>query len=503
MAMVLSVEIDNSNIKFIEASKKSETLFISKCISIDISNGVKDEKIIDIKSVVNKISEALEKYGIKTKKAVFVINSNSIMVRTIKLPLLKKKSEILSMIQIELQQILSADLSKYQITYEICRTIKENKIIYADYIVYCIPRLAVNQCLELAENLKLKLLKIDIPHFCINTLYNNCKINNTLDINEITAFVNSKENSFSFYVANNGFCDFYFNSDFERNLIERVAEYQSLYMYSESYPSIDKTIEAQLIKIMRYYYSVSGNRKINKIFFYGIYNQEILTAIKNKLNIETEIINFMPDIETDEKLVDRFELNKYLHAVMALYSKNKNSILNTNINKKFINNYIYVAILVIIMAALFVSFDFVNSQAAMKNNIAAMSSFIDNDHNNQLNKKIEDIKSENDYLKGYLKQAEKLQEQIDINDFVDPYVLRKIYVAKPSATKVTSIYSDKDSTQLQCVSPSMSEVTLFFSNLREIEQIDSAYMPAIQSKAGQSFSYSLVLKLKDVSNSGS
>ncbi|MGI5834785.1 MAG: type IV pilus biogenesis protein PilM, partial [Bacteroidales bacterium] len=180
MAMVLSVEIDNSNIKFIEASKKSETLFISKCISIDISNGVKDEKIIDIKSVVNKISEALEKYGIKTKKAVFVINSNSIMVRTIKLPLLKKKSEILSMIQIELQQILSADLSKYQITYEICRTIKENKIIYADYIVYCIPRLAVNQCLELAENLKLKLLKIDIPHFCINTLYNNCKINNTL-----------------------------------------------------------------------------------------------------------------------------------------------------------------------------------------------------------------------------------------------------------------------------------------------------------------------------------
>ena len=162
MAMVLSIEIDDKNIKIIEASKKGEILSVSRCMSMDVGYGVKDGKITDMGRIANLISEEFKKNGIKAKKAVFVINSSSIMIRTIKLPLLKKGSEILSMIQIELQQTMSADLNKYKILFEISEVINESKISYAVYIVYCVPVILVNQYIELAENLKLKLVKIDI-----------------------------------------------------------------------------------------------------------------------------------------------------------------------------------------------------------------------------------------------------------------------------------------------------------------------------------------------------
>jgi hypothetical protein len=200
--------------------------------------------------------------------------------------------------------------------------------------------------------------------------------------------------------------------------------------------------------------------------------------------------------------MDIFEINKYFHAVIVLLSKNKEINLTTR-NKRIRNKYGYVAALFIIIVTLVAMIGFINSQHVMRAKIAAMSSFIGYGENNELNKEIENIKNEADYLGQYLNQAEELQQQIDDNDFVDSDILRKIYVSKPSDTKLTSIYSNKDSTQLQCVSSSVAEVTLFFSNLREIEQVERVYIPAIQSKTGQSFSYSVVLKLKDVNKNDS
>ena len=72
------------------------------------------------------------------------------MVRKL-LPLLKKDKEILSMLQIELQQTVRADLSRYRLIYVVSDVTNENKISYAEYIVYCIPEDMVNDCHELAE----------------------------------------------------------------------------------------------------------------------------------------------------------------------------------------------------------------------------------------------------------------------------------------------------------------------------------------------------------------
>ncbi|HCS10281.1 MAG TPA: hypothetical protein DIV40_02380 [Clostridiales bacterium] len=177
----------------------------------------------------------------------------------------------------------------------------------------------------------------------------------------------------------------------------------------------------------------------------------------------------------------------------------RNNFLNINaVNKKIKNNYGYAAILLIIAAAITVLLGFFNSQAATRNELIAMSSYINDEENNEIDSVIEEIKKETDYLELYLQQAEMLQKAVEDNDNVDTSIFREINRVKPFGTKVTSIYSDKDSTQLQCVSPSMSEAALFFSDIKKIELIDSAYIPAIQSKSRQPFSYSIILKLKGV-----
>jgi len=234
MAKILSFEINN-NIKIIEASIKGEVLSVLRCMCID-SVYVKDGKIIDMDGAVNEINEKLKSRGIKTKKSIFLINSNSIVIRKIKLPFLKKSSEVLSMLQIELQQTVSIDLSKYRIIYELSDITYENRIPYAVYIVYCVPVILVSQYTELAAKLKLKLLKIEIIPNCINALYkNNIKINGgVLNNNETAAFVNVSENFLSFLAANHGICDFYISSYFKESFIEMAAESLSQYRYLSS-----------------------------------------------------------------------------------------------------------------------------------------------------------------------------------------------------------------------------------------------------------------------------
>lgn len=498
MAKILSVEIDSCNIKINEAVKKGETLSICTCMSENIGYGVKNGKIVDINTVVNRISEILRNNNIKTKKAAFVINLSSIMIRTIKLPLLKKSTEIISMIQIELQQLISADLNKYRITYEISNITNENKVSYADYIVYCVPIDLISQYVDLAEKLNLNLIKIDILPTCINSLYkNNIKINgNSLSIKKTLAFINIKENVISFLVVRNGFCDFYISSEIEKAYIEKVAEPQYTYFDGENYLNKDNIIVSQITKFLRNYYSTSGNKVIDKIYIYGSCNLNTIIEIKDKLCMDVENINNISNLTIEN--THNFELNVYFSIAAALFSHNKSNGFIAIKRKKVRNNYGYVVISAVILISSVYVFGFLNSQVEMRNKIQAMTLFIDDGNNNEINNKIENIKMETDYLEKYLKSAEILKQVIKENDYVDSSVLRKINMAKPSETKVTSIYMEKKSTQLQCLSSSMSEATLFFSNLREIEQIENVYIPAIQSKTGQAFSYSLVIQLKDV-----
>jgi|LSQX01.1.fsa_nt_gb hypothetical protein len=490
MAMLLSFEINN-NIKIIEASKKGGTLSVFRCMTID-GSCVMDGKILDMDRTVNAIKKELESKGIKTRKAIILINSSRIMVRKIKLPLLKKDKEILSMLQIELQQTVRADLSRYRLIYVVSDVTNENKISYAEYIVYCIPEDMVNDCHELAARLKLRLLKVDIIPACINELYKNGVMINDCALNKgvIEAYIDVHDGFVSFSAAKNGICDFHISS----------KPYEAFHEKEAKLPSLNNTfVLEQVIKYLRYYYSVSGNRTMDKVYTYGICDEKINEAIKAVLHINSIIIDSLSCLPK-ENLPGDFEPSMYFNNVLAFFSNNKELAKNTNYKIKLKKGLAYAAIISIIAAATSLLSGFINTRAAIKDEMSKMTSYIDDEKNFEIYREIEKIKSQSEYLMLYLSRAEELKLEMERNDYMDTSIIREIGKLKPFETKITSIHSDKEGIQLLCLSPSMNEAALFFSHLRGLARVEKAYMSSIQSKNGQSFSYSIVLKIEGVIN---
>ncbi|MGB4440577.1 MAG: hypothetical protein WBJ13_15440, partial [Sedimentibacter sp.] len=137
MGRILSVEIKNRNITILEGSKSGSSLTIYKSLFLDVEPGnIDDGKIIDIESLAATIEKALIEKNIKSKNAIFIINTNSTITRNMELPLLNSKTETMSMIKNELDQIVSVDLNLYKLIYKKTDTILTDGIQKGKYIVY-------------------------------------------------------------------------------------------------------------------------------------------------------------------------------------------------------------------------------------------------------------------------------------------------------------------------------------------------------------------------------
>ncbi len=271
--MILSVEIKDKKINIIQASKKGEILSIFKCISINISSGVIDGSIADMDYIHGVLNEALISHGIKTNKAVFVINSNKIIIRKIKLPLLKKKKETISMLTNELAQLIPVDLNLYKFKYEIIK-INDDENNYAHYVVYCMPLNILNQYYELAGRLKLKSSSVDVSCNCLNKLSShNLHINKTVIKDNVAAIAEIRADKIFFSVLNKGVTDFSITTMLDNGYSDEAAdELQAAHIAGDfhvndnfSYKLLD-----EISNCIRFYQSIDHESKINKIYIYGL-----------------------------------------------------------------------------------------------------------------------------------------------------------------------------------------------------------------------------------------
>lgn len=501
MSSILTVEIDNNGIKIMEVSKKGKLLSILKCFSLTAATGIEDGKIIDVDFIVNLIKEELIKNNIKTKKAVFVINSSCVIIRKIKLPILHRKSEILSMIRLESEQIIQADLSRYKIIYKVIDRTCENDVKNAFYVIYCLPKGLYYGCKELARKLKLGLVHIDVSFNCLNKIYtHNININGNLPNTEnIYAFVNIDSQFISFCVLNKGINDFsrvsFYNEEGDSN--EIAAEAQTLYN-SRSYDlsAIMNKVLDEISKYMRYYYSIDNSNYINKLYIYGGYSKDknMSEFLSDNLRMDVEEINQISNIQFDDK---QMPLDKNLISILSLFN-GKNDICFSADNSKFFPAAVSAAL--IIMLSMPFTLRYYNT--ILENKINSMNLYVNNEDNIRRNNEIENLKEDIILLENYLEQAKKLKSLINHEDYVSSVIFREIFYAIPENTKVTSISVDRNTTQLFCFSESMEEVALFLQNLREIDFIDEVYLPSIetQQESNSRYSYSIMCRLKDVNH---
>lgn len=497
--MFISIEIKENIINIIQASKKGEVLSIFNCISIDIPFVTASGRIKDVEGMSILISDALKKHNIHSNKAVFVINADSIITRKIKLPLLKKKQEIMSMLRYELNQLIPVDLSQYQFRYKIIKTKQEKN--YALYVVYCVPLNILNQYSKLAKALKLRTVKFDIPCNCINKIsQHNLSINHTDILEEVTAFAMLDINKVQFCVLNKVVNDFSITTILDNNYAEIAAESQMNYI-SEEHSGYDNFVFEwldEIRKYIRYYNSIDYEIKINKLYIYGSVNIEddLLQQITGTLNMDVAVLKNISNIDFAYEAVEKgFNINAFFIPLLAAFNDKKDICFRYEKSEALPTRR--VVFLLVVTSAFFLVF--LNYIIFIKGKeIRNIKEFVADRNNVLLNNEIEVLKKDITYLESILQNIELLKETSDKDDIVCSEIFRYIKYAIPQNTQVASISVDRYNTQINCTSDSMKEVTLFLEKLREIEFIESVYVPSMEVKNDMKYSYSVVCVLKEV-----
>ena len=510
MANLLAVEINDDNIKIMEGSKKGNTLNVYKCVCVSVPiNSIKDGKILSIDVIKEIIKKALLVNFIKTKRTIFIINSNSVITRKIELPYLKSNKETKSMINFKLQELMAADLNQYKIMYKTTEIFASEGIKKAGYIVYGMPIKIFNQYLELADKLKLDLAYLDIsPNLLGNIFKNNLAVNSKeMETNSSAAFLKAGYDTISFSIINKGITEFFrishINAD-ETKYVENVAEAEAVYYNSNLSISNEEANEwiDEIRRYIRYYCSLNKENIIEKIYLYGdnmklISNNEIFSD----LNIDVETINDVSSITVNYSMTGELELNKYFNLFLSFYC-GKNDInflkdMHQYHRYKFNTGVALMsAALILAIIVAYCALNYFLNINILENEAAAMSMFINNKDNKDLNYNIENYKNNVDSLKKYYLEAADIKGITEKEDFVSSEIFVKIKEAAPSGTMINSIYVDKDNIELQCDSKTLESVAIFIGNIRSIEFVSNVRMPSVEIK-NEEYSYVVICYLKD------
>src|SRR5665647_894839 len=116
MAKLVSIDIGSKNIKIVEGSSDKKNLLIKKAVTVQTPiNAISEGNIKEYDSIRNAVKQTLTANSIRTKNAVFSINTTSLITRTVELPVVKNGAEIIQMIRFELEQFLPVVLDEYKI----------------------------------------------------------------------------------------------------------------------------------------------------------------------------------------------------------------------------------------------------------------------------------------------------------------------------------------------------------------------------------------------------
>lgn len=534
MAKILSIEIDNRNVKILEGAKKGSSISVNKSIFLEIQpNSIDDGKITDMDSVAGVIQKALINNNVKTKKAIFTINSNSIITRSIELPVLKKKSQTMSMIKNELEQLLSVDLNEYKLIYKI-EGKAEIETQNCKYIVYGLPIDIYNDYIELAMKLKLAMVSLDLSFNSLDEISDNKISINGKSLKETssTAFIDFGYNNITFSVVNSGKNDFSRISsnginDIVRSLVTVYNLTQEMALTSIGELSLTDEVENisdisklniaedsiglwidEFNRYIRYYNSNNKDKQIEKIFIYGSFANinGLEEYLGSRLNIEVEEIKNVSGLILKDNISD-FNVKKYFNTLLSFYISRKDINFLTDKNKehksKFnVGVFVMVVTVVAALTASYYLYSYMVRQKALEKELQTINQFMESEENIQQSIEAESLKSKALLLEKYKQEVEKLQQSISNQDAVTTIMFEEIGKAVPLGTKINSMIIDKQSIQLQCSSGSKLEVAQLEKNLKNIEFINYVYIPAVVEGANGSnanYSYSVVCEVKDVS----
>lgn len=496
MSKKLAVEFNDQSIKFIEGSRKGKILCISKENEINLPAGsICDGMVKDLDSVTGALRK-LHGNSVKHKKAIFLINSNSVLIRKIELPYVKNYKETRSMINFKLQEILPSYFYQYKIMYKTSEIFMNEGVKNARYIVYGMPLKLYEGYLEISEKLKLNLESIDISSSFMEDILGETTINGKSIKNHTMAVIYAGKFIMSLSIINKGITELF-----------KITEYDhegSLSSALNSNVTVTRCTE-ELRKYMKYYISAGKDNNIEKIYLFGESCNEELKESLSGLGTEVEITAEMPGICIESSEI-KHDFLDYFNLAASFYT-NKTHIdflTEKKTRRKLQFSAGIAAMSCILIFAAVLSYNFLNyyfKTNILEDEIASKKLFLNNEDNIFLNNEIENVKKKTAFLESYVNKAGEIKGKTNLDNLISSEMFEKIKDCTPADTIINSYFADVNNVELNCESSSLQSTALFVENLRSIEFVDNVNMSNVEIEKDGNVSkyvYSVTCYLKGV-----
>jgi type IV pilus assembly protein PilM len=307
LGKVLGIEIGSNTIKLIEVTKKGINLKVENFALLDtpkdcIVNGV----MHNIEPIYQTISKEITLKKYKAKKAIILIQSNTIIIRNI---VIDKQPEkiIRQLLEIRPEEYLPVDASQYQIDFKIVREFEEKGQAKQEMMLVAAPNQIVLPMVNLVESLKLVPITVDIPSQALENLFKDEK-NLVHDLEQDVMVIDIGGRSTAVTIIANGaavltrIIEFGGEAIYEvmnqsfvslpENAKKEEKEEYDAYIRELIRPQIEYNILAELERILQFYYSRFENRPIRKVYLIGggAEIEGLKTYIRDALTIDTVIL---------------------------------------------------------------------------------------------------------------------------------------------------------------------------------------------------------------------
>lgn len=338
---LMSIDIGTDRIKIVVGKFSNNRISIDHAVSVQTPpNAIQDGQVTDISKLKDIIGSVLREHHIQTKKVVVTLESTSIITRELYLPAVKPK-EVLAMLGYEIQQYFPTTLDEYVIQHKELEIVEEGNLKKIRIAVAALPKMIVQNYLELIKSLGLKPIALDIHSNAISKLFDeNIMINSkTIQEHQTIALIDIGYANINVNIMDKGIPQFnrlltiggkdipdMFNAD----LMDMVEKKMGLSHFSDEHgplsdlakdltkAAIDGWLE-EIQRIFKYYTSRNPGNKVDKILLFGGYSNldGIREIMENYFNIPASKIESIGKLRINNRITN-FQLENNLNAIGAI-----------------------------------------------------------------------------------------------------------------------------------------------------------------------------------------
>ena len=170
MGNILSVLIENSDMRICEIAKSGAAITVKNAFQVELPSGtVDDGVIVDVEAVAKVLYAALKNNNIKRGKIAFVITSRKIANKEVTLPYVKSEAKIEEMIKANIEDYFPMNnLEDYIIRHTVLETVENAEGKNNNILVTAVQKQMVEEYYRLASMLKMPVETVDYYN---NSLY--------------------------------------------------------------------------------------------------------------------------------------------------------------------------------------------------------------------------------------------------------------------------------------------------------------------------------------------